>query len=233
MKIEAMKILVLVAMDKELNLLLNVMPDCCKREEKNLTYYVGKIADKEIVAAKCGIGKVNSALNTLRLIQIVKPDLVINTGVAGGVDGDLKVGTILIADSVAYHDVWCGPGTEYGAADGYTSKFIPSEKVLSLAKKEFKDREDVKYGLICSGDKFIHQAEEVEEIKGKFNEAKAVDMESASIMHTSASEGVPSAIIRVMSDTPGKGDNVSQYENFWGKAPEKTFDCLVTLIKAL
>lgn len=228
-----MKILVLVAMDKELNLLLNVMPDNKEIRLDNLKFYVGRIAGREIVAAKCGIGKVNSALNTLRLIQIVKPDIIINTGVAGGVDGELKVGTILIADAVAYHDVWCGPGTEYGAADGYAVKFIPSERILDLAKNEFGDREDVKFGLICSGDKFIHQEDEVEEIKNKFKDAKAVDMESASIMQTAASEGIPAAIIRVMSDTPGKGDNVSQYENFWGKAPEKTFDCLVTLIKAM
>ena len=228
-----MKILVLVAMEKELSLLLNIMRNKEKKCISNLTYNEGVIADKEIVAAKCGIGKVNSAINTLRLIQIVKPDMVINTGVAGGVDGELKVGTVLIADEVAYHDVWCGPGTEYGAADGFPCKMKPSASLLSVAKELYKDREDVKFGLICSGDKFLHHKDEVVEIKRNFDDAKAVDMESASIMQTAISEGLPAAIIRVMSDTPGCGDNVSQYENFWDKAPEKTFECLVAIIDSL
>ena len=67
------RIAILVAMDKELGLLLNQMPD---REEINIgenKYYAGRIGDKEVIAGKCGIGKVNSALNTYRLICDRKP----------------------------------------------------------------------------------------------------------------------------------------------------------------
>lgn len=228
-----MKILILAAMDKELNLLLNVMPQYNEIKNDSTTFYTGMIGNHLVYVAKCGIGKVNSALNTLRLIKEIKPELIINTGVAGGVDGELKIASVLIPDKVAYHDVWCGPGTEYGAADGYEVYLRPDKHVLDVSKMIFESDNDVKFGLICSGDKFIHTAEEVAEIKSKFPDSKAVDMESASISQTAVSEGIPFAIIRVMSDTPGKGENISQYKNFWGTAPEKTFNCLVKLLNNL
>lgn len=228
-----MKIAILVAMDKELALLLKQMSDTSEITIGDAKYNVGNIGDKQIIAGKCGMGKVNSALNTYRLIVSENPDLVINTGVAGGVDGSLGIGSILIADAVTYHDVWCGPGTEYGAPDGFPQILKPYNGVLETGKILFKSNEDVKFGLICSGDKFISRKEEVDFIKSKFPDALAVDMESASIAQTCMKCNIPFAIIRVMSDTPGAAENISQYEDFWTKAPEKTFKCVSDLITAL
>ncbi len=226
-----MKIAILAAMGKELKLILNQMPDAEKFEIGGVTYHRGMIGGNEVIAGQCGIGKVNSALNTYRLIDALHPDLVINSGVAGGVGGRLGIGDVLIADRVAYHDVWCGPGTEPGAADGYPQFLLPSNVVLAKASELFANREDVHQGLICSGDKFISKAEEVAEIHANFPEAVAVDMESASIGQTCTMMGVPFAIVRVMSDTPGEAENISQYEGFWDKAPERTFTCVRALIE--
>lgn len=226
-----MRIAILVAMDKELSLLLHAMPEYKEEKIGENIYYRGEIGSKEVIAGKCGIGKVNSALRTAALLREVKPDLVLNSGVAGGADASMSVGSVLIADKVAYHDVWCGPGTEYGAADGMPVYLMPDPESLDEAKRIFSDTDGIRYGLICSGDKFIHLAEEVKEIKGHFPEALAVDMESASIGQTCIMAGVPFLIVRVMSDTPGSGDNLSQYKNFWGEAPSKTFDCVRRLIE--
>lgn len=228
-----MKIAILAAMDKELRLLKNIIPGYKEIRIGDSTYYEGSDGENSIILSKCGIGKVNSALNTYRLINELKPDLVINSGVAGGVDGSLGVGSVLIADKTSYHDVWCGPGTEPGAPDGFAKYLHPSDRILNKARALFKDSEDVTFGLICSGDSFIHRKEEVDTIKSKFPEAKAVDMESASIAQTCEMCGVPFAIVRVMSDTPGAAENLSQYENFWDKAPEKTFGCLKAILESL
>lgn len=228
-----MKIAILCAMDKELELLLKSMPEQMQTEIGGNKYYCGKIAGHEIVAGKCGIGKVNAALNTLRMIRSVEPDLVINSGVAGGVDGTLNIGSLLVADKVAYHDVWCGPGTVTGQADGFPLFFIPDAAVTSNARRIFDESDDVNFGLICSGDRFISKPEEVERIKNDFPEALAVDMESAAIAQTCVAEGVPFAIVRVMSDTPGRGENVGQYQNFWQEAPRKTFESVIKIIRTL
>ena len=181
-----------------------------------------------MVAGKCGIGKVNAALNTYRLIENIHPDLVINSGVAGGASAKIRIGDVLIADRIAYHDVWCGPGTEYGAADGYERFFLPPSDVLDKCRENGME---AVYGLICSGDKFIHTAEEVAEIRSRFPEVLAVDMESAAIAQTCKMCGVPVMIVRVMSDTPGEGDNISQYKDFWSDAPKKTFHCVEQIIR--
>ncbi len=228
-----MKIAILVAMDKELSLLLNLMPEKIERKIGKDSFYIGTIGSNTIIAGKCGIGKVNSALKTYEVIRELSPDLIINSGVAGGVDGSLGVGSVLIADKVSYHDVWCGPGTQYGAADGFNSTLIPSSTVIEKGKEIFGNDSNVHFGLICSGDKFIHLKEEVDDIKSNFPDALAVDMESASIAQTCTACGVPFAIIRVMSDTPGAAENVSQYVDFWDKAPEKTLGCVSEIISEL
>lgn len=221
-----MKILILAAMDKEINLLVNILQNENEIELNGFKIWTGNVKTHSIFISKCGIGKVNSALNTLSLIQQIKPDLVINSGVAGG--AGCPIGSVIIADKVVYHDVWCGPGTLYGQADGIPLFMTPSETVSGIA-----DTLGIKKGLICSGDKFISTAEEIKFIKSHFPDVKAVDMESASIAQTCFLNDIPFAIIRVVSDTPGGGENISQYQNFWENAPLKTFDILNTILESL
>lgn len=219
-------------MDKELRLILDHFHANPAELPDGNNAFTGNYRDLEIMVAKCGIGKVNAALNTSRLIQYYKPNLVINTGVAGGAGNDIGIGETLIADSVCYHDVWCGPGTEYGEADGMPLFMKPSRKVLEITGNIFA-ADEIHYGLICTGDKFISTPEEITEIKTHFPEVKAVDMESAAIAHSCMKEGVEFNIIRVVSDTPGSGENIEQYKNFWSEAPEKTFLTLTRILDNL
>lgn len=221
-----MKVLLLAAMDKELNLMINILENPVETKLGDKIIWEGKVKNHRIFATKCGIGKVNSAVNTQILINNLHPDLVINSGVAGG--AGLSIGSILVADKVAYHDVWCGPGTLYGQADGLPLFMTPDQYVLSLTKDSL-----CAIGLICSGDKFISSAEEIAFIRSKFPEVKAVDMESASIAQTCILNDTPFAIIRVVSDTPGEGENISQYEDFWSTAPEKTFSIVKKILATL
>ncbi|MDE6023324.1 MAG: 5'-methylthioadenosine/adenosylhomocysteine nucleosidase [Muribaculaceae bacterium] len=226
-----MKIGILAAMDKEVGLLLPLMNDMCQIEIDSVKAYVGKIANHDVCVMKCGIGKVNSALNAFRMINGFHPDLIINSGVAGGADASMKVGSILVATEAAYHDVWCGPGTKWGQIDGMPDRFPMDKAVIENCRKS--DASDVCYGLICSGDRFISKEEEVDFIKQVYPDALACDMESASIAHACAVCGVPFAVVRVVSDTPGQADNISQYKNFWIEAPEKTFKSVKSIIENL
>ncbi len=64
-----------------------------------------------------------------------------------------------------------------------------------------------------------------------YPDALACDMESASIAQACNDCGVPFAVVRVVSDTPGQADNISQYQNFWTEAPEKTFKSVKAIIE--
>lgn len=229
-----MKIAIIAAMQKELNLILNQLKHFTEYSMGEFTIYNGKFGNHDIFVSQCGIGKVNSALRTFRIITELKPELVINTGVAGGVDPSMRIGSVLVADAVAYHDVWCGPGTEYGAADGCPPLFKPCEKGVALMRDISADHDsDIRFGLLCSGDKFISKPSEVEEIKSNFPDALGCDMESASIAQTCCKAGVPFMVVRVMSDMPGGGENIAEYKNFWTVAPEKTFKVVADFIKRL
>ena len=222
-----MRIGVIVAMDKEMSLLLPMLERHEVKESLGFYFHEGMVGCHEVVAMVCGIGKVNAAISTITLLNNYKLDLVINTGVAGGADKSISVMDVVVADSIAYHDVWCGPGTEYGQASGMPTYFKPDETVIGL----LDDLEDIKRGLICSGDKFIDSVESVEEIKKHYLEALAVDMESAAIAHVCAKMGVPMFCLRVISDSPGASHNNSkQYEDFWATAPEQTFEIVKQLL---
>lgn len=226
-----MKIVILAAMDKEIALLKTIIENRSEIKAEGVECISGRIGWHDVTLAKCGIGKVNAALNTLRVIRAFSPDLVINSGVAGGASG-LHVGALVVADAVAYHDVWCGPGTHPGQADGFELLFIPSRRVLEAAKESLFDPKPV-FGLIATGDSFISTPEEIHRIKSIFPQVVAVDMESAAIAHTCTEEGVDFSIIRVVSDTPGEGENIGQYKDFWTKAPQTTFRALSTILSRL
>lgn len=226
-----MKIALLAAMDKEMALINNIIDDAHEVEICGMRCIAGKVGANEVLLARCGIGKVNAALVTLRVIEAFHPEIVINSGVAGGAGG-VGIGTLLVADRVAYHDVWCGPGTVEGTADGFDRFFLPSAKVLKAAESCSREIHP-EFGMIATGDRFISDAAEVRRIRSLYPDAKAVDMESAAIAHTCTSEGVDFAIIRVVSDTPGEGENLAQYKDFWNVAPETTFKALSTILRRI
>lgn len=227
-----MKIVILAAMDKEISLLLPLLSDVKDIDVEGVHANYGKISRHDVFVMRCGIGKVNSALNAFRAIRFFKPDLVINSGVAGGADASMKVGSVLVATEAAYHDVWCGPGTLWGQIDGMPPRFEMAPDIVEKCAS-LPDSDEFRFGLICSGDRFISTAEEVEHIKNVYPDALACDMESASIAHTCRECGVPFNVIRVVSDTPGQAENLSQYANFWEKAPLKTFQVVRHLMEIL
>lgn len=227
-----MKIAIISAMEKERELIKPLIEDCRESEFEGLVMWEGRIMQHDVLIAKCGIGKVNAAINTYKVISRYHPDILINTGVAGGVSNRTRIGDILVADYVAYHDVWCGPGTEIGTADGMDVFMACDAKVIEKAYQLLQGYR-LQVGLICSGDRFICSPEETLEIRKNFPEAIAVDMESAAIAHVCCMENIKFNIIRVISDTPGSGENIAEYQNFWNDAPEKTFDTVRKLLQAL
>ncbi len=223
-----MKIGIIVAMGKELDLLLPLMEERHTEMRDGLEFHTGRIGANDVVAMQCGIGKVNAALGAAALISVYAPDVVINTGVAGGT-GAAGVLDVIVGSEVAYHDVWC-PGSEEGQVPDCPRRFPADPALLRLAAF---DAPGVHRGLICSGDRFIDSAAQVEHILSNFPDAMAVDMESAAIAHTCYKKGIPFLSLRVLSDTPGRhDDNYSQYTDFWEQAPRQTFAILSEALKA-
>lgn len=221
-----MRIGVLTAMQSEFEQLAALLADARKCDESGFSYLVGMLGANEIILHRCGIGKVNAAVGTAELVRTFSPDAVVSTGVAGGIDESLGVMDVVVSSSIVYHDVWCGMGCDYGQIQGMPAVFPASESLWQCAVSlngAIGNSTKIHAGLICTGDKFITNRDELGEIKANFPTGLAVDMESAAIAQVCHIYGVPFVSFRIISDTPGVDKHIEQYENFWGEMADRSF----------
>jgi len=226
------KIGIIVAMTSEYGLVKSLLDEGKECAVRGIPFTEGKIGSVEVVLVKSGIGKVCAAVGTMEMIQRYSPDVIVNTGVAGGIDPLTKVMDIVVGENMVYHDVWCGEGNEYGQVQGFPVRFVSDKALCKLALSVGHDG-NVYGGLICSGDKFITNKGELAEIKKRFPEGLAVDMESCAIAQVCYMCGVPFLSYRIISDTPGVKEHYKQYLNFWEEAPKRSFEMIKVLITAL
>ena len=203
-----MKIAILAAMESEVKLLKT-------------------LESADVIVTQTGIGKVNAALKTATIIERYKPDLIINSGVAGGLDEKLNIGDAVAGALICYHDVWCGTPNLKGQIQGLPLFFQSDSKALSVLDPL------VHKGLIISGDQFIQDKEKLLSLKADFHEALAVDMESAAVAQTCYIYQTPFISIRLISDTPGVAHHQEQYDTFWQNAAQKSFEKIKQVVSAL
>lgn len=211
-----MRVGIIGAMEEEVKGLRSkmVISDTLDKAGCNFTH--GTLNGVNIVLLLCGIGKVAAAVGTTILIDQFNPDVVINTGSAGGLSKDLDVGDIIISDSVMYHDVDVTLfGYKYGQLPKMPEAFIPDKKLIESAQKASTRVKDIhiRSGLIITGDSFIHTKEAVKNIKSKLPKMEATEMEAASIAQVCHMFSKPFLIIRSISDVPGKKSKQS-FEEF-------------------
>lgn len=185
-------------------------------------YLKGTIGSVEVVLLQCGIGKVNAAMGAALLIERLHPDAVLSTGVAGGVDNTLHVMDVVVSRQTVYHDMWCGPGNAWGQVQELPERLDGDEAMIAAALRTATHVRIVE-GLICTGDLFVSQPAEQQLIKERFPDALAVDMESCAIAQVCYLRKVPFVSFRIISDTPGHHDNISQYEDFWQTMADTSF----------
>ncbi|MGN1394309.1 MAG: 5'-methylthioadenosine/adenosylhomocysteine nucleosidase [Succinivibrionaceae bacterium] len=181
----------------------------------NKEYYSGDINEKQVVLTCSGIGKVSATIATTILITNFKVDVVINTGVAGGLGKEVKVLDLVIANNVSQHDFDLTVfGRKIGEVPGFnqlvdlTSTFTKNAEQLTIniaSKLNFK----VHSGTIVSGDQFISNKEIKQNIELIFPTGKAVDMESAAIGQVCANFEIPCLILRTISDNANDEANIT------------------------
>ena len=211
-----MKIGVIIAMDIEYRQMHDVLGGDS-----------GRMGNNDIVLWQCGIGKVNAAVGTMRLVQEHHPDAIISTGLAGGIDPHMKVMDVLAATQSVYHDVDCGNGLGcvYGQVQGLPERYDADSRLIDTALKvPLAEGERLMTGLICTGDQFITDRERQNLIKQHFPDGLACDMESAAIAQTCHLLSLPFLSLRVISDTPGRTDNhQQQWDDFLASMCDRSF----------
>ena len=195
-------------------------------------------SSEDVIIQKSGIGKVNAALQTAKMISEYHPDAIISSGCAGGNGDDINVQDVVVSSQLAYHDVYCGEAIGkcgYGQVQGLPPRFEVDKNLLLKAFNLNKHLKDISVhpGLIVTGDWFVDTKEKMREIIKHFPEARAVDMESAAIAHTCYIYKVPFISFRVISDIPLRDTNAAMYHNFWDTIAENSFQVTKTFIESL
>ena len=197
---------------------------------------VGRIGPNEVILAETGIGKVNAAVGAAELIHEFRPDCLVSTGVAGGIDASLRVMDVVVATEVAYHDVDCGPGNVRGQVQGLPPRFAGDPLLVAAARRAADGlgaAARVRFGLVCSGDQFISDRASLDAIKSAFPDGLAVEMESGALAQTCFLHGIPFLGFRIVSDTPGAEGHVAQYLDFWGEMADRSFAVARAFLEAL
>lgn len=225
-----MRIAIICAMDIEANSLIDLLEN---KETINIldkTFYCGKIGNVDIAVSISGIGKVAAGITTTLLIEHFKPDLVINSGIAGGYQ-KVKTLDLVIASDVAYYDVdLTADNQEFGKMQGLPKYFKASNEMLEKVQNKVKN---YCLGTIITADTFASDRSKVEGIVNNYynDNVLAVDMESAAVAHACYLTNTPFMIMRVISDVIGQESQISSYYDFGLAACKASVDAIINLIK--
>lgn len=212
---------------------LKAMVEHAKKETVSGVEFVrGTIADKEVVVAQCGIGKVFAALCAEAMILRYEVTKILNVGVAGSLSPRLGLLDIAVSDAVVEHDMDTSPlGDPVGLISGINIVKIPASEPLALRVKEAAEamKKHCVIGTVASGDQFIADSERKAFITKQFD-AIACDMEGAAIGHVCYVNHVPFAVIRSISDNASEEAGSMEYPTLCEHAAKQSQELMRRLL---
>lgn len=229
-----MKAGIIGAMEEEVTLLRDKIDNRQTLNIAGCEIYTGTLNGVDVALLKSGIGKVSAAMGATLLLEHCKPDVVINTGSAGGLAPSLKVGDIVVSDEVRYHDADVTAfGYEYGQMAGCPAAFKADDKLIAAAQETIEQLNlHAVRGLVVSGDAFINGSVNLAKIRHNFPQAIAVEMEATAIGHVCHNFGVPFVVVRAISDVADQQSHLS-FEEFLAVAAKQSSLMVETLLTSL
>ncbi len=224
---------IIAAMDKELALLSANIEASETKLVSGIKFISGRLRGKRVVAAVCGIGKVNAAVCTQSMILGYAPEHIINTGVAGALSDELKLFDVVVAGDVVQHDV---DTTALGDPPGFVSTVnmlrFPTDAALNEKLLYAMRRLNVNgvNGTVATGDRFVSEDADKRRIRSLFG-ALACEMEGGSIAQVCYMNKTPCAILRAISDGANEGANMS-YTAFADRAAQISANVLLEYLSA-
>ena len=224
------------AMDVEVDGIKEQLTDTTITKVGPYEYYLGKLHGKEIVVAKCGIGKASTASCATALIQLYHPELIVNTGIAGGLlkNQGMRTGDLVIGTKTVHHDA---DSTALGYAMGqvpeqplfFECDTAAADKFYDLAVKELSVQ--VFRGILAAGDAFVSSKEKSDFIRNTFD-AISCEMEGASLGQVCRAFETPFCCIRSISDCADEEANVD-YPTFEKLACANSIALVNAFVKAM
>lgn len=178
-----------------------------------MEFLIGIIGVNDVILTKCGVGKVNAAMAATILINHFECNLIINTGIAGGING-VNTKDIVIASKLMYHDMDCTIfGYDKGQVPGLPTYFLPDLNTILTFKRTLNNLGyDYKEATIYSGDSFVSSLDQLTNVD--VSVCSIAEMEGAAIAHVCVKSGVDFIVLRYISDVVGAENQVDDYLSF-------------------
>jgi adenosylhomocysteine nucleosidase len=212
----------------------------------------GILKGKRVVVAQTGIGKVNAAITTTLMLEHFKPQSIVFSGIAGGVDSTLLPGDIVIGTTLTYHDY--GAVTDSGMVYNPTknpvtmqlnplhftcdfslvSKALAVSKTIQLEKVQRGDNSFlpiIKSGNIVTGDVFVSSEKLNHQLQYQLH-AAATEMEGAAVAQVCWQQQTPFLVIRSLSDNANSKAQ-ADVKHFYEIAAKNAATLVMALLEAL
>lgn len=181
---------------------------CCGKK-----FVCGELFGQSTVLCISGVGKVNSSFGTTLLVREFGADVILNLGVVGSIDADLKLFDLVVGECAMQYDFdTSGSGILVrGQVDGFADKFIPlTQKYL----QGFKEK-GFRTGKLATTDAFKFVQENLDFLRQ--NGMAVEDMEIGAIAHVCAFLGVDVVSVKSVSNSVAQ-DGCQEYANQAQKA---------------
>ena len=181
----------------------------------SIEFNTGRLYGKNVVVARCGVGKVFAAICAEAMIIKYSPRLIVNSGVGGALDKSLRPLDIVFADKLVQHDMDTSAiGDPIGLISGINRVYFETDERAREILTETAKEHGINYlvGTVATGDKFISDKADKDRITELFG-ASACEMEGGAIAHTAFVNGVPFMVVRAISDS-ADGDACMDYPTF-------------------
>jgi len=189
-------------------------------------FSIGLLDGHRVVLSQAGMGKVNAALVATLLADRFECRAIAFSGVAGGLDPELRIGDVVIADRTVQHDAgviedatlqvyqaghvpFINPTAEFGyVADpdllarvrAHLEGFTPTSLSRNAGGGDRPPR--IAYGTVLTGDQYLDCALTRDRLHADLG-GHAVEMEGAAVSQVCESFGIPWLVIRALSDLAG------------------------------
>lgn len=222
---------IIAAMEPEINFTISALEDKKEHLISNITFYEGTIGNHKVIVSLSGIGKVNSAINTTLLINNFKPDVIINSGIAGG-SKELSTFDFVIANKLTYSDFDC-------QVFNYEFGQVPQMPLYYFSDSNLKEKLEAyltsknisfKNSIVLTADSFRLSASE---IKNNVSTSFATEMEGTSIAQTCFKLNTPFLSFRIISDILDSENHIEEYNEFEKKSAQLSSEVIVNFIQTL
>ena len=200
-------------------------------------FYKGKHDKHELFLVQSGLGKVNAAVVSTLLIEKFECEFLLFSGVAGGIDPRIEIGEVIIADSLIQFDygtlkngkmIPFRPGSIPNGEPKNKLEYSLDSKIKHQIKASLPN---VRMGKILTGDVFLQCKDTQKELFEIFG-AQAIDMEGAALAQVAAQFGIPSVVVRCLSDLAGP-DSQKFCSKFLNKAAKSSSNTAQKILKIL